>query len=146
LPERVRDYARALASVGLNGCVINNVNAKKEFLTSDFLQRVTALADLFRDHGITLFLSAPFAAPTMLGGLATASPFDASVVRWWRDKAGEILDLIPDFGGFLVKADSEGQPGPSEYGATHADGANLLADAVRAAAAARGRAAPIVMW
>ncbi|MGW1344147.1 alpha-glucuronidase family glycosyl hydrolase [Kribbella sp. NPDC002412] len=124
-------YARTLASVGINGTVVNNVNANPAFLSTDMLTKLQGLAAVLREWGVSLYLSANFACPIVLGGLPTADPFDALVQQWWRDKAREIYDLIPDLGGFLVKADSEGQPGPISYGRTHADGANLLADAVR---------------
>ncbi|TCC50854.1 glycoside hydrolase [Kribbella capetownensis] len=129
--QRMTDYARTLASVGISGTVVNNVNANPVFLSTDMLQKLTGLAAVLRTWGLTLHLSANFAAPISLGGLATADPFDEGVQAWWRDKAREIYQLIPDFGGFLVKADSEGQPGPVSYGRTHADGANLLARAVK---------------
>ncbi|MEQ7126554.1 alpha-glucuronidase family glycosyl hydrolase [Actinopolymorpha sp. B11F2] len=138
LPHYV-DYARALASVGMNGTVVNNVNANPEFLSTEMLEKLTALTAVLRAWGVTLYLSANFASPIVLGGLSTADPFDADVQAWWRDKAREVYDLIPDLGGFLVKADSEGQPGPLTYGRTHADGANLLAEAVRSYGG-------IVMW
>lgn len=134
LPEtgpRDRDYARILASVGLNGTVVNNVNADPAFLSTEMLPKLAGLAAVLRSWGVSLYLSANFAAPIVLGGLATADPFDDGVKAWWRDKAREIYAVIPDLGGFLVKADSEGQPGPITYGRTHADGANLLAEAVR---------------
>ncbi|TDD14147.1 glycoside hydrolase [Kribbella turkmenica] len=124
-------YARTLASVGINGTVVNNVNANPAFLSTEMLTGFVGLAAVLREWGVTLYLSANFACPMVLGGLPTADPFDAGVQQWWRDKAREIYDMIPDFGGFLVKADSEGQPGPLTYGRTHADGANLLAAAVR---------------
>ncbi|MBL9207529.1 MAG: alpha-glucuronidase [Opitutaceae bacterium] len=134
LPEvrdrRYRDYARALASLGLNGTVLNNVNANALILTPDYLKKVAALADEFRPYGIRVYLSARFSAPIEIGGLKTADPQDPAVIAWWRAKVEEIYTLIPDFGGFLVKANSEGQPGPHEYGRTHADGANLFADAL----------------
>ncbi|HEY8454797.1 MAG TPA: alpha-glucuronidase family glycosyl hydrolase [Actinopolymorphaceae bacterium] len=130
LPHYI-DYARALASVGMNGTVVNNVNANSAFLSTDMLQRLTGLAAALRAWGITLYLSANFACPITLGGLPTADPFEPAVQAWWRDKAQEIYELVPDFGGFLVKADSEGQPGPLSYGRTHADGANLLARALK---------------
>ncbi|MEV5965612.1 alpha-glucuronidase family glycosyl hydrolase [Kribbella sp. NPDC051952] len=128
---RDEDYARTLASVGLNGTVVNNVNANPTFLSSEMLAKLTGLAAVLRSWGVSLYISANFASPIVLGGLATADPFDEGVKQWWRDKAREVYDLIPDLGGFLVKADSEGQPGPGTYGRTHADGANALADAVR---------------
>jgi alpha-glucuronidase len=135
LPERIdpriEEYGRANASIGINGAVLNNVNAKPESLTARYLVKTAALARALRPYGIRVYLSANFAAPRVLGGLPTADPLDPGVARWWREKAAEIYRLIPDFGGFLVKANSEGQPGPQDYGRTHADGANMLADAVR---------------
>lgn len=139
LDTRYRDYARANASLGLNGAVLNNVNSKPEQLSAEYLNKAAALADVFRPYGIHVYLAANFASPKRLGGLRTADPFDAEVQKWWRAKADEIYRLIPDFGGFLVKANSEGQPGPQDYGRTHADGANLLADVL----APHGG---IVMW
>lgn len=143
LPEirdpRYRDYARALASVGLNGTVLTNVNANAQILTAPWLAKVAALAAEFRPYGIRVYLTARFSAPIEIGGLKTADPLDPAVAAWWRDKTAEIYRAIPDFGGFLVKANSEGQPGPQDYQRTHADGANLLADAV----APHGG---IVMW
>jgi len=127
---RIEDYARANASIGINGAVLNNVNANAQSLTSSYLDKTAALAQVLRPYGIRVYLSANFNAPRALGGLPTADPLDPAVARWWRDKATEIYRLIPDFGGFLVKANSEGQPGPQDYGRTHADGANVLADAV----------------
>jgi alpha-glucuronidase len=135
LPERIdpryRDYARANASVGINGTVVNNVNASARFLTAEYLQKVAALAGVFRPYGIKVYLSVYFAAPKTLGGLTTADPLDPQVRAWWTEKVKEIYRIIPDFGGFLVKANSEGEPGPQDYGRTHADGANMLADAVK---------------
>lgn len=134
LPEwrdpRYTDYARANASVGINGTVLNNVNASAQSLAPDYLGKAATLADMFRPYAIRVYLSVRFSAPIELGGLKTADPLDPDVQRWWRDKAGEIYTRIPDFGGFLVKANSEGQPGPQDYGRSHADGANLLADAL----------------
>ncbi|WP_053069693.1 alpha-glucuronidase family glycosyl hydrolase [Xanthomonas sp. NCPPB 1128] len=134
LPEwrdpRYTDYARANASLGINGTVLNNVNANAQSLAPAYLDKAAALADVFRPYGIRVYLSARFSAPIELGGLKTADPRDPAVQRWWRDKASEIYARIPDFGGFLVKANSEGQPGPQDYGRSHADGANLLADAL----------------
>ncbi|MEI4516560.1 MULTISPECIES: alpha-glucuronidase family glycosyl hydrolase [unclassified Stenotrophomonas] len=134
LPEwrdpRYTDYARANASLGINGTVLNNVNANAQSLAPQYLAKAAALADVFRPYGIRVYLSARFSAPIELGGLKTADPLDPAVQRWWRDKADEIYQRIPDFGGFLVKANSEGQPGPQDYGRSHADGANLLADAL----------------
>ncbi len=139
LDPRYTDYARANASLGINGTVLNNVNAKAWSLTPQYLDKAAALANVFRPYGIRVFLSARFSAPIEIGGLPTADPLDPRVRQWWRDKADEIYARIPDFGGFLVKANSEGQPGPQDYGRTHADGANLLA----AALAPRGG---VVMW
>lgn len=134
LPEwkdpRYTDYARANASLGINGTVLNNVNASAWSLAPAYLDKAAALAEVFRPYGIRVFLSARFSAPIELGGLDTADPLDPRVQRWWRDKVAEIHARIPDFGGFLVKANSEGQPGPQDYGRSHADGANLLADAL----------------
>ncbi|MNM55233.1 Extracellular xylan exo-alpha-(1-_2)-glucuronosidase precursor [compost metagenome] len=127
---RYTDYARANASLGINGTVLNNVNANALSLTPTYLAKAAALADVFRPYGIRVYLSARFSAPIEIGGLRTADPLDADVQRWWREKADEIYALIPDFGGFLVKANSEGQPGPQDYGRSHADGANLLGDAL----------------
>ncbi|WP_315386019.1 alpha-glucuronidase family glycosyl hydrolase [uncultured Stenotrophomonas sp.] len=134
LPEwkdpRYTDYARANASLGINGTVLNNVNASAWSLAPDYLDKAAALAEVFRPYGIRVYLSARFSAPMELGGLKTADPLDPGVRRWWRDKVNEIYARIPDFGGFLVKANSEGQPGPQDCGRSHADGANLLADAL----------------
>jgi alpha-glucuronidase len=130
LSPRYADYARACASLGINGAVINNVNADPRILAPETLRKVAALADVWRPYGVRLYLCANFAAPTRLGGLATADPLDKGVADWWKAKADEIYGLVPDFGGFLVKANSEGQPGPKTYGRTHADGANVLADAL----------------
>lgn len=130
LDPRYTDYARANASLGINGTVLNNVNSNALSLTPAYLEKAAALAGIFRPYGIRVFLSARFSAPMEIGGLKTADPLDPAVKRWWRDKANEIYRVIPDFGGFLVKANSEGQPGPQDYGRSHADGANLLADAL----------------
>jgi alpha-glucuronidase len=127
---RYADYARACASIGINGAVINNVNADVRILAPEFLRKVAALADVWRPFGVRMYLSANFAAPVRLGGLATADPLERNVTDWWKAKADEIYSLMPDFGGFLVKANSEGQPGPKTYGRTHAEGANVLADAL----------------
>jgi len=127
---RYTDYARANASVGINGAVLNNVNAVAASLTPEYIAKAAALADVFRPWGIKVYLSARFTAPMEIGGLKTADPLDPQVAAWWKAKADEIYRAIPDFGGFLVKANSEGQPGPQDYGRTHADGANLLANAV----------------
>ncbi len=134
LPEnidpRLRDYARANASIGINSTSLNNVNANAQILTPEYLRKVAAIADVFRPFGIKVYLSARFSAPIELGGLKTADPFDDAVKNWWKQKADEIYRIIPDFGGFLVKANSEGQPGPRTYNRTHADGANMLAAAL----------------
>lgn len=135
LPEirdpRYRDYGRALASLGLNGTVLTNVNANAQILTAPYLEKVAALADEFRPWGVRVYLTARFSAPIEIGGLSRADPLDPAVAAWWREKIAEIYRVIPDFGGFLVKANSEGQPGPQDYQRTHADGANMLADALR---------------
>src|SRR5215217_614474 len=128
--QRLLDYARANASIGINGSVLNNVNANSELLTAKYLRKAAAIADVFRPYGIRVYLSARFSAPMELDHLTTADPLDPSVSAWWKQKADEIYKLIPDFGGFLVKANSEGQPGPRTYNRTHADGANMLAAAV----------------
>ncbi|HEV7331301.1 MAG TPA: alpha-glucuronidase family glycosyl hydrolase [Flavisolibacter sp.] len=130
IDQRYIDYARANASLGINGTVLTNVNANALVLTDTYLQKVKALADVFRSYGIKVFLTARFSAPIEIGGLKTADPLNEEVQAWWKEKAAEIYKVIPDFGGFLVKANSEGQPGPQNYGRTHADGANMLADAV----------------
>ncbi len=130
IDPRYHDYARACASIGLNGVCLNNVNAQVETLTQPYLVKVAALADVFRPYGIRVYLSPVFSAPIQLGKLPTGDPRKASVAAWWKAKVNEIYDLIPDFGGFQVKANSEGQPGPQDYGATHVDGANMLADAL----------------
>ncbi|MET0754735.1 MAG: alpha-glucuronidase family glycosyl hydrolase [Pseudoxanthomonas sp.] len=130
LDPRYADYARANASLGINGTVLNNVNSNASSLTPAYLEKTAALAGVFRPYGIRVFLSARFSAPIEIGGLKTADPLDPQVQRWWHSKADEIYRVIPDFGGFLVKANSEGQPGPQDYGRSHADGANLLADAL----------------
>jgi alpha-glucuronidase len=130
LSPRYEDYARADASIGINAVSLTNVNADPLALTAEYLPKVAALADVFRRWGIRVFLTARFSSPIELGGLATADPLDDGVRAWWRAKAEEIYRQVPDFGGFLVKASSEGQPGPQDYGRTHADGANVLADAV----------------
>ncbi|KTT74872.1 alpha-glucuronidase family glycosyl hydrolase [Sphingomonas sanguinis] len=128
---RYTDYARANASIGINGTVLNNVNAKADSLTAPYIAKAAALADVFRPWGVKVYLSVKFSAPIELGGLKTADPRDPAVAAWWKAKADEIYRSIPDFGGFLVKANSEGQPGPRDYGASHADGANMLAEAVK---------------
>ncbi|MBO9635487.1 MAG: alpha-glucuronidase [Chitinophagaceae bacterium] len=128
--QRIIDYARANASIGINGTVLTNVNANALILTDPFLQKVKALADVFRVYGIKTYLTARFSAPIENGNLKTADPLDPAVRAWWKKKVDSIYQLIPDFGGFLVKANSEGQPGPQDYGRTHADGANMLAEAL----------------
>ncbi len=128
--ELIKDYARLNASVGINGSVLNNVNATPEMLRRDYLERVAEIADILRPYGIKVYLSVNFSSPAALGGLASSDPLLPEVRQWWDDKAAEIYTLIPDFGGFLVKANSEGLPGPQDYGRTHADGANMLADAL----------------
>src|SRR5665213_2172592 len=130
LDPRYTVYARACASVGINGTVLNNVNANAASLTALYLRKTAALAAVFRPYGLHVFLSARFSASIEIGGLGTADPLDPAVRAWWRAKADEIYQLIPDFGGFLVKANSEGQPGPQDYGRSHADGANMLAEAL----------------
>jgi alpha-glucuronidase len=130
IDPRLIDYARANASIGINGAVLNNVNADARILTPEYLRKIAAIADAWRPYGFRVYLSARFSAPKDIGGLATADPLDPRVRAWWRGKADEIYRLIPDFGGFLVKANSEGQPGPQTYGRTHAEGANMLAEAL----------------
>jgi alpha-glucuronidase len=127
---RYTDYARANASIGINGVVLNNVNSNATILTAQWLEKVKALAEVLRPWGMRVYLSARFSAPVEIGGLRTADPLDPAVRAWWRAKADEIYRLVPDFGGFLVKANSEGQPGPQDYKRSHADGANMLADAL----------------
>lgn len=133
--KRIQDYARMMASVGLNAIAINNVNVhdvETKLITSELLPYVARVADIFRAYGITIYLSINFASPIQIGGLQTADPLDPLVKQWWAEKAAEIYRFIPDFGGFLVKADSEYRPGPFTYGRDHADGANMLADALEA--------------
>jgi alpha-glucuronidase len=125
------DYARANASIGINGVALTNVNADALVLTAPYVEKVAALAAVFRAYGIRVYLTARFSAPVEIGGLATADPLDPAVARFWRDTCAAIYERVPDFGGFVVKANAEGQPGPSDYGRTHADGANVLADALR---------------
>ena len=127
---RYTDYARANASLGVNGTVITSVNANATSLTPEWLAKAAALADVFRPWGVRVYLTARFSAPKEIGGLPTADPLDPQVAAWWKRKADEIYALIPDFGGFLVKANSEGQPGPQDYKRSHAEGANVLADAL----------------
>lgn len=135
---KLKNYARANASIGINGAVLTNVNADAQVLTSGYLTKLKALADVLRPYGIRTYLTARFSAPKEIGGLSTADPLDAGVKKWWADKVDEIYAQVPDFGGFLIKANSEGQPGPQDYNRSHADGANLFA------AALKGRG--IVMW
>ncbi len=143
IDPRYRDYARAAASIGVNGSVLNNVNADPRIIDAEHLSKVAALADFFRPYGIRVFLSANLASPMSgkfeldgdrnggIGSLATSDPLDSNVRAWWKNKTQEIYKLIPDFGGFVVKANSEGMPGPQDYGRTHADGANMLAEALK---------------
>ncbi len=139
IDQRYIDYARANASIGINGTVLNNVNANALILTPQYLEKVAALANTFRPYGIKVYLTARFSAPIEIGGLKTADPYDPEVKKWWNEKVEQIYQSIPDFGGFLVKANSEGQPGPQNYGRNHVDGANMLAEAL----APHGG---IVMW
>lgn len=131
LSPRYKEYARANASIGINGTVLNNVNASPNILKKDYLEKVKALADIFRPYGLKVYLSVNFSSPKVLEGLSDSDPLNPEVQKWWKAKAKEIYSLIPDFGGFLVKANSEGQPGPQDYGRTHADGANMLADVLK---------------
>lgn len=137
--SRYEEYARFCASVGINGAVLNNVNASSKILSQEYLVKVAKIADVLRPYGIQVYLSANFAAPMQLDSLPTADPLDKQVSRWWQRKADEIYRLIPDFGGFLVKANSEGQPGPCDFGRSHADGANMMARALK-------KHGGIVMW
>ena len=137
--ERIHEYGRLNKSIGINGSVLNNVNASPRMLEEEILQRVASIADILREYGIKAYLAVNFATPQALGELPTADPLDPDVVEWWNKKVDRIYELIPDFGGFLVKACSEGQPGPQDFGRTHVDGANMLADAV-------GKHGGIVMW
>jgi alpha-glucuronidase len=139
IDQRYIDYARTNASIGINGAVLNNVNANALILTEEYLPKIQALANAFRPYGIKVYLSARFSAPIEIGGLKTADPLDPAVIAWWKTKVDEIYKYIPNFGGFLVKANSEGQPGPQNYKRNHDDGANMLADAL----APHGG---IVMW
>lgn len=131
LRNRLITYARSNASIGINGAVLNNVNASSQMMTSEYLHKVKVIADIFRPYGIRVYLSINFASPMALGYTKTADPLDMKVQLWWKKKAKEIYASIPDFGGFLVKANSEGQPGPGDYHRSHADGANMLADALK---------------
>ncbi|MCL2097400.1 MAG: alpha-glucuronidase [Bacteroidales bacterium] len=139
ISPRYKEYARANASIGINGTVLNNVNATPQVLTSEMLQKVKIIAEVLRPYNIKVYLSINFSSPMALGGLNTADPLDKDVRQWWKNKVKEIYQLIPDFGGFLVKANSEGLPGPQDFGRTHLDGANMLAEAL---APHKG----IVMW
>lgn len=131
LREKIEAYARANASLGINGSVLNNVNASPKMLSTEYINKVKVIADILRQYGIKTYLSVNFASPMALGKLKTADPLNPKVAKWWKAKAKQIYSTIPDFGGFLVKANSEGQPGPGDYDRTHADGANMLADALR---------------
>ena len=131
LHDRLITYARANASIGINGSVLNNVNASPKMMTAEYINKVRVIANILRPYGIRVYLSINFASPMALGYTKTADPLDKKVQQWWKKKAKEIYAAIPDFGGFLVKANSEGQPGPGDYHRTHAEGANMLADAVK---------------
>jgi len=131
IDPRYRDYARACASIGINGTILNNVNAQAKSLTAEYIAKTAALADIFRPYGIRIYLTAVFSAPMQLDGLKTSNPRDPKVSLWWKKKADEIYSMIPDFGGFQIKANSEGQPGPQDYGASHEDGANMLAKVLK---------------
>lgn len=148
--EKVKEYGRINQQLGINGAVLNNVNAKPLMLSKAKLKETKRIADALRPYGMKVYLSVNFASPKALGGLKTADPLDKKVQQWWAKKAKEIYSLIPDFGGFLVKANSEGEPGPMDYGRNHADGANMLADALtkgwRNAGLEGKTAQPIVMW
>jgi len=139
ISQRYKDYARANASIGINGTVLNNVNSNAQILTTANLDKVAALATAFRAYGIAVYLSARFSAPIEIGGLTTADPTNSAVKTWWTNKLNEIYTKIPDFGGFLVKANAEGQPGPQDYGRTHADGAKMMSDAM-------GSHGGVVLW
>lgn len=139
IEQRYIDYARANASIGINGTVLTNVNANAQILTKEYLVKVAALAKAFRPYGIKVYLTARFSAPIELKGATTADPLDPTVQKWWNDKVTEIYGYVPDFGGFLVKANSEGQPGPQNYGRGHVEGANMFADALKSHGG-------IVMW
>ena len=128
--ERIHTYGRLNRSIGINGSVLNNVNANPKILTDEYLQRVRDIADILREYGIRTYLSINFATPMALGELPTADPLDPGVRQWWKSRIEKIYEMIPDFGGFLVKASSEGQPGPQDFGRSHAEGANMLADAL----------------
>jgi len=126
-----KEYARANASIGINGAVLNNVNSSKLMLTPQCLEKVKAIAEVLRPYGIKTYLSVKFSSPSLIGGLKTSDPLNPEVIKWWKDKVKEIYKIVPDFGGFLIKASSEGQPGPQDYGRSHADGANMMADALK---------------
>ena len=129
---RAGEYARLLASIGINSCTVNNVNANPRTITTEFLPQIARIADVFRPWGVKLSLSVDFASPKTIGGFDTFDPLDPRVIAWWNAKVDEIYRLIPDFAGFMLKADSEGRVGPSTYGRTHAQAANLLANALAA--------------
>lgn len=131
LSPRYREYARRNAAIGINGTVLNNVNAAPQILSGEYIPKVEAIANVLRPYGIKVYLSINFSSPMVLGGLKTADPLNAEVAAWWKEKVREIYDVIPDFGGFLVKANSEGLPGPQDFGRSHADGANMLAKALK---------------
>ena len=137
--EHIKQYGRANASIGINGTVLNNVNAKPATLSTQQLERAKQIADILRPYGVRVYLSINFASPIRLGGLPTADPLNADVVKWWKEKVDEIYKMIPDFGGFLVKANSEGEPGPCDYGRSHSEGANMLAKVLK-------KHNGIVMW
>jgi alpha-glucuronidase len=139
IDPRCKDYARANASIGINGAVLNNVNSQAKILTKDYIGKAAVIANILRPYGIQVYFSIKFTSPMRIGGLSTADPLNPSVRQWWKEKAKEIYQEIPDFGGFLVKAYSEGQPGPQDYGRSHADGANMLAEALSSHGG-------IVMW
>ena len=130
LKARYEEYGRINKEYGINGTVLNNVNAKPLALSTDMLKKTAKIADVLRPYGVKVYLSVNFASPKALGDLDTADPLDPRVPQWWQKKVKEIYRLIPDFGGFLVKANSEGEPGPMDYGRTHVDGANMLAEAL----------------
>jgi alpha-glucuronidase len=131
IDPRIKDYARANASIGIHGTVLNNVNSQAAILTDDYISKAVAIAEVLRPYGMQIYFSIKFTSPMEIGGLTTADPLDAKVCQWWKDTAARIYKKIPDFGGFLVKAYSEGQPGPQQYGRSHADGANMLAEALK---------------
>lgn len=139
MDPRYTEYARANASIGINGTVLNNVNSQAKILTQEYIEKAAAIADILRPYGMQIYFSIKFTSPMEIDGLSTSDPLDPTVRQWWKDKTREIYRQIPDFGGFLVKAYSEGQPGPQIYGRTHADGANMLAEALSPGGG-------IVMW